>query len=202
MNRKQVRADGAKLPSPIEFSAEVSRSESTESEWDDDALDPEHKGAAAVSADGMKLHDAQLAATSSMPARAPQHDDDDEIARFDDNAHNLETSERLFQIERQVRHYDVAETERLQNELTDFASQLPFEVASHVFCTQSICEVKWTSGAPIEEMIPELVPWILTQPEYAVDDGKSAVDDEPSADGSGEPPDDSSQLRFLFRRRT
>lgn len=118
--------------------------------------------------------------------------DDNEIALFDDNARMLSKREHTLRNEQLARLLDPAETKRLESELNELP--LNINVTSRVVCTQSICDVSWLSGAPIEELITELTPWILTQGNYAVDDTP------PAHEGDHAQPT-TAELRMLFQRQ-
>lgn len=118
--------------------------------------------------------------------------DDNEIVLFDDNARLLSKSEHALRNEQLARLLDPAETKRLESELHELP--LNINVTSRVLCTQSICEVSWISGAPIEELITELTPWILTQGDYAVDDTPPTHEVDHAQPTTAE-------LRMLFQRQ-
>jgi len=101
--------------------------------------------------------------------RAPLGGDaDDEIALFDNNLARLKSSEHLFRNEQAQRLFDEQKTKRLNAELMELSAGFPFTARAHVLCTASICEVQWHSAEALETLIPELVPWLLTQASYAV----------------------------------
>lgn len=108
-------------------------------------------------------------------SRTPE-DDDDEITLFDNNLSRLTSSERLFQDEQTQRRFDEPGTQRLSAELLELSAAFPFPARARVLCTASICEVQWQSAEALETLIPELAPWLLTQPSYAVAESAEPVE--------------------------
>lgn len=138
---------------------------------------PRHTWARSVSAAAPPAKtDLRVPDPAPQPARSPSLDqnDDDEIALFDNNLARLNHSEHLFKIEQAQHLFDERATECLSAELMELSAGFPFPAHAHVLCTASICEVQWQSTEALETLIPELVPWLLTQNSYAVAESAEA----------------------------
>ena len=126
-----------------------------------------------------------------MSSSHSAEEDDDEVAQFETNRREWEDRESIFQSELHAQLLDETFTAHVAEQLSKLSAEIEFEVQSQALCTQTICQVQWTSSEPVETLIPLLTPWLLSQPNFAVGDGTPS---------DGKAPDFSQGVRVFLRK--